>query len=88
MAKNSSSASMSEIEPAGKPKSSFITDSAKTGEFGDNPIRGKEMTDSLGNSPMTTEDFGSKDSKDTINAKEISPQAHSHSTTINTSALK
>lgn len=45
MSENSSSASHSKIMPAGKPSSSFITESDKNGELGSNPISVSAMAE-------------------------------------------
>lgn len=45
MSENKSSASHEKIMPAGKPSSSFITESDKSGELGSNPISVSAMAE-------------------------------------------
>lgn len=89
MAENKSSASHEQIMPAGKPSTSFVTDSSKTGEYGDRPISCKSLPPLAGsNKQKMTEEFSSKTSMDEVSGMMIEPQGEPSSTFINTSAVK
>ena len=84
-----SSASHDKIMPAGKPSSSFITETSKSGPLGDMPISvnersGNENTEKS----VMSESFASKGSDMDTNGKSVMPQGKPSSTFINTSAVK
>lgn len=89
MEKNKSSASSTQIMPQGEPAASFITETGKSGDYGDRPINCESLDALQGtNKTMTTEDFASKKSTDEVSGAEIEPQGEPSSTYINTSAVK
>ena len=87
MAENKSSASTESIMPGNKFTSSTISDNAKSGDMGSDPISTKSMDASRETNRETmTETFDSKNGmSDTIGDEPVSKPS---STFINTSAVK
>lgn len=91
MSKNDSNSTHEKIMPQGKPSASFITESAKTGEYGETPIPFSTLKDPGGDTSksMTTDDFAlGAAHPDMDGLKNIMPQGEPDSTFINTSAVK
>lgn len=89
MPKNNSSASRSEITPEGKPSSSFVTESMKSGTLGDNPVSVAEVDQPANESSKDRIMEGmEKKSVSFDGVTETMPQGKPSSSFINTSAVK
>lgn len=90
MSKNSSSASQKEMMPAGKPATSFVTETGKSGDLGSSPISFDTLKAPGGDTSksMTTEEFGSNGGDSFDGVSEITPQGEPASSFVNTSAVK
>ena len=89
MEKDNSSATMSSMMPAGKPSTSFVTETGKTGDFGDMPIQTESLAPLEGtNVDHLTEDFASKGKSDEMGTSDLMPEGKPSSTFINTGAVK
>lgn len=90
MPKDNSSASQEQIKPEGKPNSSFITETGKSGALGADPISYSTLKAPGGDTSktMTSEDFASKGDDSFDGVKEAMPEGKPMSTFINTSAVK
>lgn len=90
MSKNSSSASTEKIMPAGKPSSSFMTESEKSGALGSVPISVSQMAEPGRDTSKSKiiDDTAKKGNVSFDGTKEVMPASKPSSTFINTSAVK
>ena len=84
-----SSASHEKMSPAPKPSASFVTDSAKSGEYGDRPIQCRSVSGSESTSKsVMSKDFASKSSMDEVSGTMVEPEGKPADSFVNTSAVK